>query len=120
STVEAIVEENRQEAERQLTALKHQVESPEVRVRTIVSVAPNAARAIEEIAARERTSLVVCAAHGRSAHAAWTYGTVSGSLLSHGDTPILVFQDFPDRDDGDAPFRGSSVRASRPRATWSA
>jgi len=77
------------------------------------------ARAVAE-SYLEEASLGVCAAHRRSAHAPWPYGTVSGSLLGHGESPILIVQKTHDRDARDAPFRSNSVRAPGPRATWPA
>lgn len=121
SAAEEIVERNRREAERQLAALERQLAAPDLPVRTRVRVAPNVPRAIDEVAVEESASLVVCAAHGRSGHEAWPYGTVAGALLDHGHAPILVFQDLPSGKRGEAPFRGTgSVRAPRPRASWTA
>lgn len=119
SAAEEIVERNREEAQRQLAALKRQIDAPDLPVRTLVRVASNVPRAIDEAAAEEGASLVVCAAHGRSGHEAWPYGSVAGALLDHGHAPILVFQDLPSGERGEAPFRGrGSVRAPRPQASW--
>ncbi|MBI4522106.1 MAG: hypothetical protein HY701_14815, partial [Gemmatimonadetes bacterium] len=59
-------------------------------------------------------------AHGHAAGDGWVYGTVAEALLTHGSTPILVFQDAPRRKPPQPPRQNHWVRqrASRTDQAW--
>lgn len=92
---ERLVEANRRAAGEALAALRTRLESSGLAIRSRIVVASGVARALRRIARDVGASLTVVAAHGASAHPEWPYGSVSISLLHHGSTPLLIFQDFP-------------------------
>ena len=94
---ERLVEVNRKAALRFLDDKRRQLASPDLEVKTRVSVAGSVPRAIQGLASREKGSLLVLCAHGHSAESGWAYGGVASTLLSHGSGPVLVFQDLPHR-----------------------
>lgn len=84
-------------AKQYLAEREWELEALDLTVRSRVAAASNVADALNAIALQEDVSLIVLAAHGESGPVCRPYGGVTQALLSHGATPILVFQDAPDQ-----------------------
>lgn len=117
---EQLIETNRAAGLRYLDQKKRQLSSPELRVSTRVAVASSVPRAIHGLAFREKGSLLVLSAHGRTPGSGWTYGGTASALLSQSTGPILVFQDLPRREPGRSDHRGRYARTpARSGGLWS-
>lgn len=112
--IEALLEASRKNAENRMKGWVSQLVSPELTVKTRVLVAASIPRAIDEFAVQEKVSLTVLSAHGGAPDDGWPYGSVSGAVLHHGTTPVLVFQDAPSRASKNPRQRRSQRRRSRP------
>lgn len=111
---EGLVEANRRAAAEGLAALRTKLESSGLAIRSRIVVASGVAPALRRIAREVGASLTVVAAHGASAHSEWPYGSVSISLLHHGSTPLLIFQDLPgSRSPSDTPGPARRRRTER-------
>jgi nucleotide-binding universal stress UspA family protein len=118
--LERLVEAEREEGERRLERLARQIGHAGVTIRTRV-VVDDPASLLDEIATRERHSLIVLGAHGRSPRTRWPYGSVAAALIQNGSTPVLVLQDggrrlgrVPvTRSTAAAPVRSMATRAWR-------
>ena len=86
---------DRELAEEHLAQMKTVLAGSGLVVRTLLVGSPNVAETLCQIARDERVSLVVMSAHGSSGVAPWPYGSVTDRLITHGTTPLLVFQDLP-------------------------
>lgn len=90
-----LVARNRAEAERYLSQLEARLAAEGVRARTRLLVAEQPSRALLALADEEDVGLVLCSAHGRTAHPRDRYGTVAARLLQGSCRPVLVSQDVP-------------------------
>jgi nucleotide-binding universal stress UspA family protein len=88
-----LVARNRAEAERYLSQLETRLTAEGVRARTRLLVAEQPSRALLELADEEDVGLVLCSAHGRTAHPRERYGSVATRLLQEACRPVLVLQD---------------------------
>ncbi|MFN2431958.1 MAG: universal stress protein [Gemmatimonadota bacterium] len=110
--VDKVVELNRAAAEEYLREVEGRFGGADLRIRSELLVSPQPARAVHELAERERVSLVVLSAHGASGSGPWPYGSVAATLLSYGTTPLLILQDMPQHGRADAePLLGSSAQS---------
>jgi nucleotide-binding universal stress UspA family protein len=90
-----IVERNRAEATQYLDQLRSQL-SGEVQARLLIS--EHVAAELHELVDQEKIDLVLLTAHGYSAQTRWPYGSVVGSFITYGTTPLFVVQDVsPDK-----------------------
>lgn len=88
---DTIMELNRIEAERYLAGLKDRFALPvETRVIVDAPVAP----ALHHVAHDERVDLVILSAHGHTSNMAWPYGSLVSSFIAHGNTNVMIVQDF--------------------------
>jgi len=87
-----LVERNRAEAAEYLDELRSRV-SGEAEARVLIS--EHVAAALHELVDQENIDLVLLTAHGYSALTRWPYGSVVGSFVTYGTTPLLVVQDLP-------------------------
>lgn len=115
-TLDRVIEEEREEAQRRLENLAGQVAHSAVAVRTRVEI-DAVAPTLDEIACRQGQSLIVIGAHGRSSGSVWHYGSVATGLIHNGRTPVLVLQDAPRRT-GKRPAMRPADRSSRLRASY--
>ena len=106
-----LVAAHRKAAEQVLAEVLAKLESQGVAARTVVLDSPHVTRTLDDLAVRERADLVVMSAHGASGGSDWPYGSVCSHFLAHGTTPILVFQDQPRHEAGEA--RAESEAATR-------
>jgi len=90
-----VVESNRKAAEAYLEDMRAELSAPALAVRSLVVVATQVAQAVQRVAEDEQADLMVLSAHGCSGGERWPYGSVAGSLLLYGTTPLVVFQDLP-------------------------
>ncbi len=90
--VNHLVERNREEASEYLEQL--QVRLPG-NVRTLLAVSDNVAAALQDMAEREESDLMVMTAHGYSGQARWPYGSITNRFIADGVLPLLVVQDQP-------------------------
>jgi nucleotide-binding universal stress UspA family protein len=88
-----LVARNRAEAERYLAQLEARLAAEGVRARTRVVVAERPSRALLGLLHEEDVGLVLCSAHGRTAHPRERYGAVAARLLHGSCRPVLVSQD---------------------------
>lgn len=86
-----LVERNRSEVTRYLDEL--QAKLP-VDAESVVLVGRDVALALHELVDGQGTDLVILSAHGYSGTSRWPYGSVATSLVSYGNTPILMIQDI--------------------------
>lgn len=112
-----LLEASRTTAADRLDEWGSRLERSDLPIRSEVMVAPSVPRAIDEVAMREDASLVILSAHGTTASDAWPYGSVSGSVLQHGTTPVLILQDAPARFQEEGAQR-PRWKASRPDTAW--
>jgi len=117
SEMDRLLEKGRRAADDRLKGWMTQLEAPDLSIRSEVKVAPSVPRAIDEVARREDASLVILSAHGTTASDAWPYGSVSGAVLQHGATPVLVLQDAAARMQ-EKQSSQSRWRSTRPEAAW--
>ncbi len=90
---EKVVELNRQAAQAYLDEAAAKLGGPGLDVRTVLTVSPRVAQALEDLAQLEGADLIVLSAHGASGPSPWPYGSVAGMLAAFGTTPLLIFQD---------------------------
>lgn len=108
-----LVAASRKAAERVLADVLAKLESQGVTSRTVVQDSPHVTRALSDLAVREGADLVVVSAHGASGASPWPYGSVCSHFLAHGTTPVLVLQDQPRHEHGEAlPEAEAASRAS--------
>jgi nucleotide-binding universal stress UspA family protein len=117
--IDRLVELGRQEAERHLDVLEDLMAHSDVRVHKRVVVASNVPKTLDELAERERASMLVISAHGHSVETGWQYGSVAGSLIEHGRLPILILQDAPRRIQMPGNAHSFSTAALRASYAWS-
>jgi nucleotide-binding universal stress UspA family protein len=91
--VEKLVRLNREASEGYLEEMASKIAAPDLEVRISLVVESRVAQTIDELAVREKAGLVVVSAHGASGGSPWPYGSVAGSLIAYGKTPLLIFQD---------------------------
>lgn len=88
---DTIMELNRVEAERYLAGLKDRFALPvETRVIVDAPVAP----ALHQVAQDVQADLVLLSAHGYTSNMAWPYGSLVASFIAHGNTSVMIVQDF--------------------------
>lgn len=116
--MDRLLEKGRRRADDRLKGWMAQHEAPDLSIRSEVMIAPSVPRAIDEVARHEDASLVILSAHGTTtASDAWPYGSVSGAILQHGATPVLILQDAPARNQKERSHRSRWKRA-RPDTAW--
>jgi nucleotide-binding universal stress UspA family protein len=86
---------NRAAARAHLEGLKSRLGGPGLALRFRIDENTHVGQRVHQVAVEEGASLVVLAAHGCSPGTGWPYGNVAATLLAHGSTPVLVFQDLP-------------------------
>lgn len=94
---DAWVELQRENSESELEKRRRMLSARFAPVRAAVVVAASVPRAIAATASEGPASLLVLSAHGQSGASGWPYGSTVSSLLAHGRTSTLVFQDLPRR-----------------------
>lgn len=87
-----LVEKNRQVASQYLDELSSRT-GMLVEKRLIID--ENTTTAIHRLAEQEDIQLMILSAHGYSAQTRWPFGSMVGSVLAYGTTPLLVVQDMP-------------------------
>ena len=105
---ERVIASDRMASEGHLRNAAARLSSPDLTVKTHLSLSPHVAETIEELVRREGIDLVVLCAHGLSGRTSQPYGSVALSVLSSSKAPVLVLQDLPRR--VVAPPRVSEVR----------
>lgn len=92
-----------------LERLRAQLEREGATARTLVTRHTNERQCLLEIAEREPLDLIVLSAHGSACSSTRPFGSVPTYLLTHSMVPLLVFQDLPEVERGDA-LRSPSTR----------
>lgn len=115
--MDRLLEKGKRSADVRLKGWMAQLEAPDLSMRSEVVMAPSIPRAIDAVARREDASLVILSAHGTAASDAWPYGSVSGAVLQHGSTPVLILQDVPARNSDERSHR-SRWKTARPDTAW--
>lgn len=106
-------------AKHYLLGLKQQLSHEVKNVRTMVVRHPNEHQCLLEISQKEKSDLIIVAAHGSACDSARSFGSVTSYLLSYSTVPLLVLQDVSDGD-----FRGrpdledSKASSPSPRASY--
>ncbi len=106
---ERVISSDRMAAESHLRSAAARLSSPDLTVKTQLSLSPHVAETLEELVRRETIDLVIMCAHGLSGRTSQPYGSVAFSVLSSSRVPVLVLQDLPRR--VVAPPRASEVGA---------
>jgi nucleotide-binding universal stress UspA family protein len=86
-----LVERNRAEISTYLHGLKAQLP---VDVTVQVLVGRDVALALHELVDGQGSDLVIMSAHGHSGAHRWPYGSVATSMISYGNSPLLMIQDL--------------------------
>lgn len=92
---ERLRDANRAAARAHLEALTSRLGNPGLALRYRIDENTHVEQRVHQVAVEEGASLVVLAAHGCSPGTGWPYGNVPSTLIAHGSTPVLVFQDLP-------------------------
>jgi nucleotide-binding universal stress UspA family protein len=89
--LQKVTESSHQAAISYLEQLQYQLS---VKPRIHVLNGENVANALQSLADREHTDLMILCAHGHTGDARRTYGNVTANLITDGNMPLLILQDI--------------------------
>jgi nucleotide-binding universal stress UspA family protein len=92
---ERLVRRNERVASEYLDRLRAQIADPEISVRTLVLRGGDARGRLARLIVDEAVDLVVLSAHGRSARADVSLGSVAAHLVAHAAAPLLIVRRRP-------------------------
>lgn len=69
-----------------------------IEAETHVSVADHATGALHDMVEEVKADLVMLVAHGDTGERRWPYGSITTSLIAHGNVPLMIIQDLADQD----------------------
>lgn len=116
--VQVLGRANRATAESHLRRMARELAAFDLEIRTRIATGESVAQTVDRACTEEAASLLVLAAHRGVEGNEWAFGSVTNSLLFHGTTPLLVFQDdqrFPRKD---PPFRSRRRMSGDTRQAW--
>ena len=65
---------------------------------THVILADHALGALHDMVSEAKADLVMLVAHGDTGDRRWPYGSITTSLIAHGDVPLMIIQDLSEND----------------------
>jgi nucleotide-binding universal stress UspA family protein len=65
---------------------------------THVRVADHAIGALHDLVDEARSDLVLLVAHGETGERRWPYGSITTSLIAHGNVPLMIIQDLDEQE----------------------
>jgi nucleotide-binding universal stress UspA family protein len=65
---------------------------------THVQVADHAIGALHDLVTEVQADLVMLVAHGETGERRWPYGSITTSLIAHGNVPLMIIQDLSEQD----------------------
>jgi nucleotide-binding universal stress UspA family protein len=77
-------------------------------VETHVNVADHAIGALHDMVEDVHADLVMLVAHGETGERRWPYGSITTSLIAHGNVPLMIIQDLSDQDIPSTPAEQAS------------
>jgi nucleotide-binding universal stress UspA family protein len=92
---ERLVRRNERVANEYLDRLRAQLAGGEVPVRALVLLGGDARGRVARLIAEEAVDLVILSAHGRSARADVSLGSVAAHLVAHAEVPLLIVRRRP-------------------------
>jgi nucleotide-binding universal stress UspA family protein len=98
SLINRLTELNQKTAERCHEQITMQLTMKGIDVETHVEVADHVIGALHNLIDASRADLVLLVAHGETGERRWPYGSVTTSLIAHGNSPLLIIQDLSDQD----------------------
>jgi nucleotide-binding universal stress UspA family protein len=63
-----------------------------------VRVADHATGALHDLVDEVQADLVMLVAHGETGERRWPYGSITNSLIAHGNVPLMIMQDLNEQD----------------------
>lgn len=90
---DCLVNRNSAEAKQYLTMVRSQL--PPAAVETRLLVSNNVVSSLFEVADQEHIDLVLLSAHGYTGQMKLPYGSLVGSFIAYGSSPLFIFQDAP-------------------------
>ncbi|MDP3278249.1 MAG: universal stress protein [Deltaproteobacteria bacterium] len=103
-----------------LDELKQQLQHDVRVVRTLVARHPNPRQRLLELAASEKTDLIVLSAHGTTCDSGQPFGCVAAHIIAHSTVATLVIQDLPQRSSTPPPKHDSMLSSPTLRASFAA
>lgn len=67
-------------------------------IETDVRVADHVISALHDMIHEARPDLVMVMAHGETGERRWPYGSITTSLIAHGDVPLMIIQDLSENE----------------------
>ena len=65
---------------------------------THVTIADHAIGALHDMVSEVKADLVLLVAHGDTGERRWPYGSITTSLIAHGDVPLMIIQDLSENE----------------------
>ena len=69
-----------------------------IEAETHVNVAEHVISALHDMVNETQANLVMLVAHGDTGERRWPYGSITTSLIAHGDAPLMIIQDLSEND----------------------
>ena len=78
--------------------IKTQLVLKGINVESHINVADHATGALHDMVDQVEADLVMLVAHGDTGERRWPYGSITTSLIAHGNAPLMIIQDLTEND----------------------